>query len=152
MTDTISSFHTNYTEKILEDRKREDKKVSQSIRSTKALRGKQENNSDDPFSKSDLNCRLVCIYDRITGEKRGFAKINFSKFRNLFFIPETWRNTMFFQVKKKVLPRSFIKVFFFLSVKAAAKRNRLSTSVSSDRDCDMLSTNAADQTFPDSLC
>lgn len=59
---------------------------------------------------------------------------------------------MFFQVKKKVLPGSFIKVFFFPSVKAAAKRNRLSTSVSSDRDCDILSTNAADQTFPDSLC
>lgn len=113
MTDTISSFHTNYTEKILEDRKREDKQVSQSIRSTKALRGKQENNSDDPFSKSDLNCRLVCIYDRITGEKRGFAKIIFLNSVICFSSLKHVEEYNVFPGEKESFARVFYQSIFF---------------------------------------
>ena len=71
MTDTISSFHTNYTEKILEDRKIEDKQVSQSIQSLKSLRGKQENNSDDPGEQNVF-----------PGKKESFAKIFY---QSIFF-------------------------------------------------------------------
>lgn len=122
MTDTISSFHTNYTEKILEDRKREDKQVSQSIRSTKALRGKQENNSDDPFSKSDLNCRLVCIYDRITGEKRGFAKIIFLNSVICFSSLKHVEEYNVFPGEKESFARVFYQSIFFSICEGSCKK------------------------------
>ncbi len=65
----------------------------------KKLRKPQEasenEKSGDPFSKSDLNCYICCVYDFRTGEKH-FCWHNLSEFLNFFSSVKVLRGTKFF--------------------------------------------------------
>lgn len=72
-----------------------------------ALRGEREKNSDDPFSQSDLNWFLSCVYDLGTGEK---SQGHFSKLPFYSSVETGEKKKVFPGGKKKFCKDNFSKL------------------------------------------